>query len=196
MPEMDGYETTSEIRRLEGAAKHTLIVAMTANALAGDRAKCIAAGMDDYVSKPVKPEELSVVLDRMFRGKGNGKPRRAGVEKTAAPVDMARLASAIGDDPRKRAENLEIYMDQVATNLERLEAAIALQDAETVDLIARNCAGTGSNCGMVAIVDPLREMERLAGENRLDDAAVLLRYISREFARVQSFLHRNLKAVA
>jgi hypothetical protein len=84
----------------------------------------------------------------------------------------------------------------MATNLERLEAAIALQDAETVDLIARNCAGTSANCGMVAIVDPLREMERLACENRLDDAAVLLRYINREFARIQSFLQRNLKAVA
>jgi len=63
MPEMDGYEATAAIRRLEGTDKHTPIVAMTANALAGDRAKSIASGMDDHITKPVSPRELERVLN-------------------------------------------------------------------------------------------------------------------------------------
>lgn len=108
---------------------------------------------------------------------------------------MARLFQAMGDEPRERSEILGIYLTQMVKNLEKLNAAIELGDAKSIDLIAHNCAGTSANCGIVALVKPLRELERMGRENRLDEAADLAAEISRKFQQVKLFVQENLAPV-
>jgi len=72
MPELEGYEVSAEIRRWEAAGPRTPIVAMTANARPGDRERCLPAGMEDYVSKPINPQSLVAALDRWLRRVSRG----------------------------------------------------------------------------------------------------------------------------
>jgi two-component system, sensor histidine kinase and response regulator len=193
MPEMDGYEATAEVRRREGAARHTPIVAMTANALEGDREKCLAAGMDDYVSKPVRPEELAAVLERLLANAAPG-VRHAGPtpEEVSPPVDVERMHQAMGDDPEEVADILGVYLVQMSESIRRLAAAVESGDAAEVELIAHNCVGVSATCGMSAVVGPLRELERMGRENRLAGAGRIGTQVGREYERVRLFLQERL----
>jgi two-component system sensor histidine kinase/response regulator len=196
MPEMDGYEATAAIRARETDARRIPIIAMTAHALEGERAKCLAAGMDDYVSKPVKMEELEKLLANWLPVSSASTEEAGALEKLgkddSPPVDLERLYLAMGDKPEELQETLEIYLEQMEDSLKRLTAAITAGDASEIDLIAHDCAGVSANCGMTAVVAPLRELERMGREGQLTGAAWQGAEVEREFRRTKIFLQKQL----
>ena len=194
MPEMDGYEATAEIRRQEGETRHTPIVAMTAHALTGDREKCIAAGMDEYITKPVKLEELSRVLELFLRSPRTDPGEQAGLT-TAPLVDVDRMHEMMGDEPVEFQEIANLYLDQMSKNLQRLDAAVASGNHTEVELIAHNCAGTSANCGMNAVAIPFRELETGGRNGCLDNAPAVLRQAHRLFEQTRAIVAQHLPLI-
>ncbi|MDB6111858.1 MAG: multi-sensor hybrid histidine kinase, partial [Pedosphaera sp.] len=210
MPEMDGLEATRQIRERQKTAgqpghfkPEIAIVAMTANAMQGDREKCLAAGMDDYLSKPVRPEDIRLVLERWGSRASlselNSSPEEpeAGDLELAAqpPVDMERLLDFANGNPENLRELAELYLQQTSGQVEQLTAAVKVGAAEEVRRLAHSCAGASSTCGMTAIGPLLRELERQGHEGLLSNAPELALSVEREFARIQKFLEDYLQSL-
>jgi len=185
MPVMDGFTATAEIRRREGAGKHTRILALTANALASDREKCLAAGMDDFLSKPVSPDDLRKAL---ARGPAASAATASPAVEASAPIDWQRLHDIAGDDSQMLKEMIEMYLQQTAEQFEELRVAIEAANAGDVHRLAHSCKGTSATCGVMSLVSPLRELEYMGRDGKLGGAAQLFSQVTREFDRLKELL--------
>jgi len=204
MPVLDGYEATVEIRKRETAvagSRHTPIIAMTANAMMGDREKCLAAGMDDYITKPIQSGDLQRVLEQWsppWSPQSPPKPPRpakkiaakslTSAQETLLPIDKKRLLDAVGDGDQIPSEFIEFYRNQMSEELNRLRIAIRSRSTDEVIQIAHGCAGMNANCGMIAVVAPLRELERMGREGNLDGAELIAEQVNVGLERIRLVL--------
>jgi PAS domain S-box-containing protein len=199
MPRLDGYETTRRIRQLEQeriapfdwkAPLH--IIAMTANALEGDREKCIAAGMNDYLSKPVQRNELKAALERHGEIQPIGGPPESALSSSVTPsseealVDIDRLRDVTDDEPERIQQLIDLYLTQAGPMLDGLSEAIQTNASDEVARIAHKLVGSSVSCGVEAFTDPLRELERLGHEGDLSGASALFDDVRHKFPRVQN----------
>ena len=182
MPELDGLEATRQIRERRGSSDAPRIIAMTANAMEGDRDECLAAGMDDYLSKPIRPEELSRALARC-------RPARA--DDALDDAALGKLVSSLGggDEGREAVRELvEMFLDDAAAQMATLHGAVERGDAEAAGRTAHTLKSSGATFGARPFAELCRELEALAREGRLDAAAALLERADQEWERARSAL--------
>jgi PAS domain S-box-containing protein len=189
MPELDGYKATALLREREGGGRHTNVVAMTAHAIEGDREKCLAAGMDDYLSKPLRFEALKEVVNRY-------RPVRAGEKPAITPESLEGLRE-LGSDGSGDilTELIDTYLENSPRVLAAAGQALENRDAAGVAQAAHALMGSSSNFGAKPLQELCRQLETVARaiETNWPRAGQLLDAIRVELDRVCAALgeHRS-----
>jgi signal transduction histidine kinase/DNA-binding response OmpR family regulator len=197
MPEMDGLEATREIVRRWPEGERPWIVAMTAEAMAGDRERCLEAGMNDYVTKPIRPEELAAAIRRS--------PSRAGRPATApttddGPLDVATFRSFVdtmGADDRGFVEEvIEEFLADAPGLVEAMRAGLDVGDADGVRRAAHTLKSNGSTFGARGLAALSAALEVSAKDGDLSDGERAVDGIAEELARVDEALRDAWAAIA
>jgi PAS domain S-box-containing protein len=212
MPEVDGFSASRIIRKAElTTGRHIPIVAMTANAMQGDREVCLASGMDDYVSKPVNIKDLREVLERWL---GDAvvpgeipairpiAPEPAGSSEPTSATNAALIELQPAVDPAALAEIraletggedflgplIDTYLRESIELIAKLKEMVPEGNAEEIRRQAHKIKGSAANLGARCLADLCLQMETACREGRLEDTAGLAEQIEREFGRVTSSL--------
>lgn len=190
MPQMDGFEATAMIRQREGEARHTTIIAMTANALAGDDQKCMAAGMDDYLSKPVKPDVLRRKLEQWTKPINSEKNSSVCAEPVmhlqGGILDKAQLDGLKGiKQPGLFTVLIDLFFNEATTQLRVLEEAHARKDMVELSRVAHCLRGCSANIGATRMAAIAEALER---GDPAHDVRELLAQLAKEFALVRAAL--------
>jgi signal transduction histidine kinase/HPt (histidine-containing phosphotransfer) domain-containing protein len=201
MPEMDGLEAAAAIRgRQKTPADHPnyggriVIVAMTAHAMQSDREKCIGAGMDDYLAKPIRPTDLRNIIEKWAvpaGGAGEIPAARAPQIETAAtepPVEMDRLNDLTDGRSDSLRELLEMYFKQTSGQFAQIQAAIAGGKSDEIRRVAHSCAGASATLGMMRLGQLMRDLEKAGAAGALTTAPGICEDALREYAAVKKFL--------
>jgi two-component system, sensor histidine kinase and response regulator len=201
MPEMDGFEATREIRKNEEGKRRTPIIAMTAHAMQEDRERCLAAGMDDYISKPINPGKLIELIE-----KWGYKPDQADVKKSEVVPpeetgeDALPLLDREGALPRF-SNDLDFYnemlVDFIQTTPEKFSAmrhAAENRDAGMLAILAHNLKGVAANFSAAQLAHLAARLYEQAGRKDLSEADSILTKMGENLRLLQE-QSRKIKAI-
>ncbi len=203
MPVLDGYAATQQIREGEKAAAATgaplgrlRIIAMTAHAMQGDRENCLAAGMDDYITKPVQLPEFKAALERTASSVAPASDaatlppstRPTPAAGAAALLDMERLNDVSFGSEERRRDLVEMYFSDLTTQMAQLDAAIQSSHQDDILRLAHKCGGASVSIGMTGVAVPMQQLEQQAFNGQIENARALWQQASSNLDQLRVLL--------
>jgi CheY-like chemotaxis protein len=204
MPELDGYATSREIRRREGSERHTIIIGMTAGALKGDQERCLEAGMDAYLSKPVRMSDLHDTLCRTLELKPQisepDSTKSALIsESTSMPVNSPELDRSVLSqfiEPGSKSQSfmvvnlIDMYLNTGQKLIDEMEISLRKKQWKQVEKKAHSLKGSSSNVGAILLVEKLTELENLIREDRTSALESVFKDIRGDYIRLTELLKK------
>ncbi len=181
MPELDGYQVTREIRRREPKDRHAYIIAMTAHAMVGDREKCLAAGMDDYVSKPLNRAELRAAMER-------------GAARPATPLSDDTLRALVAEDEHEVAKWIELFAATAPGSIVDMKRAHAESRAGDLSMAAHSLKGSCSNFGASRLAELCAQIEHAADDGNLGGMGDRIESAEKELVLLIEALKNRLRS--
>jgi two-component system sensor histidine kinase/response regulator len=223
MPILDGYATTQELRHREREKpnQHTIVIALTAHALPVDRQKCLAVGMDDYISKPVEQEELEAVLrywmtQKQWRSREKVVSPKPSVKSSVAmiqpsedktltsqknyqtqeqhliPFDLKRLQTISRGKLEFQQKLLQLFIDNAQIDLRMIQEAIHQEDYETLVNCAHRLKGSSGNFGMQNLPSLASNLEQKARQKTLEGCEELIKKMEEQLTQAIAFIETHL----
>ena len=202
MPELDGFESTRQIRAAEAREKrrHLPIVALTANAVKGDRELCLAAGMDAYVTKPIDVRTLVTTLEGLLKGRKSMEyGKQAAAERKPAddqPFDVMVAFDRCMSDAGVVGRVLQKFREHAPVTLAELQKKVEAKDATETMRLAHGMKGAAANISAERLRALSLELERLGHDSELSAAADLVKQIEAELNRCIEFIPQAMEQLA
>ena len=205
MPELDGFQSTRAIRGGEGASKRSPIVALTANAMPEDRERCLAAGMDDYLAKPLRPDDMKGILAKWLPSGSAYAPGKVAAKvvarSQAAPpaprsrefdakvIDPEFVYEVFGTDPGEVSEMLDMFSCTMEKHVEEIQSQVSGRaDAESIRISAHKIKGSAASFGAERLRTVASDLEEACKVNDLTNGSLHVSRIRDEFESLKEAL--------
>ncbi len=192
MPEMDGFEALAAIRASAGQFSSSVpIAALTAHALKEDRERCLAAGFDVYLAKPVQTESLRELFVRLGGCPDSEVRAAASPIHNAACFDRDAALQSLGGDVQLLRDVLDLFIADCAKNLPRIQAAIASEEHTTVRRLCHTIAGAATHCAAPELITAARRLEMMGRDENLSTASTAFGVLRDAYVRFRANAERE-----
>ena len=189
MPEMDGFEATTALRKMEKATDtHVPIIALTAHAMKGDRKRCLNAGMDGYVSKPIKAKELFDTIENLTFDTYEGNDSRQSTKPQKEIVNTSAIMERVDGDRELLNEIVELFLAECPKLVSNIKEAIAKQDSKTLEYAAHTLKGAVGNLAASATYDCAQELENMGRNDTLSGVEIAYQELEKNIERLKPVL--------